>query len=185
MIPRRVSFFAAALFAAATVLGACSPNVFPVEVKGETTIQGDPSPLPGLLSAFPNIGSFSNIDFNQSQEFQNQGVTKDQVSSVHVDHVDIKIVSPDTQDFSFLENLQFYASAADQEVLVAEKFGIDKQGLKAPNPVLKLDVKKDVDLAPFVTADKMSIIVRGKGRLPPQETRLEATVGVNVEVKIF
>lgn len=163
----------------------CGANVFPVEVKGETTIPGDPSPLPGLLNAFPNIGSFSNIDFNQSQEFQNQGVTKDQVDSVKMDQVELRIVSPETQDFSFLENLQFYARAADQEVLVAEKFGIDKLDLKAPNPVLVLDVKKDVELAPYITAEKTSIIVRGKGKQPPQETRLEATVRVNVAVKVF
>ncbi|MBX5482996.1 MAG: hypothetical protein IRZ16_14315 [Myxococcaceae bacterium] len=184
MSPHRVSLFCAAGLVA-VALSACNPNVFPVEVQGETTIPGDPSPIPGLLNAFPGIGSFANIDFNQTQEFQNQGVTKDQVRSVHVDHVQIRILSPETQDFSFLENLQFFASAADQELLVAEKFGIDKLGLKAPNPVLELDVKKDVDLAPFVTAEKMSIIVRGKGRMPPQETRLEATVGVNVEVTIF
>lgn len=173
-----------ALAPAVALLAACNAG-FPVEVKGETTVQGDPSPIPGLLNAFPNIGSFSNIDFNQTQEFQNQGVTKDQVQSVHMDHVQIRIASPDTQDFSFLENLQFFARANDQEALVSEKFGIDKLGLKAPNPVLVLDVKEDVDLAPFVTAPSMSIVVRGRGHLPPQDTRLEATVGVNVEVKVF
>lgn len=173
-----------ALAPALLLLAACNTG-FPVEVKGDTTIQGDPSPIPDVLSAFPNVGSFSNIDFNQTQEFQNQGVTKDQVKSVHMDHVQIKIVSPDTQDFSFLENLQFYARANDQEELVAEKIGIDKLGLKAPNPVLDLDVKKDVELAPYITAPSMSIVVRGKGRLPPQDTKLEATVGVNVEVKVF
>ena len=166
------------------LLAGCSAS-FPVEVKGETTIQGDPSPLPGLFNTFPGIGSFSNIDFNQSQEFKNQGVTKDQVKSVHMDHVRLKIVSPDTQDFTFLQNLQFFAQANDQEVLVAEKSGIDQLGLKAPNPVLEMDVKSDVDLAPFVTAKSMSIVVRGKGHLPPQDTRLEATVGINVEPQIF
>lgn len=166
-------------------LSACQPNVFPVEVKGETTIQGDPSPLPALFSVFPGIGSFSNIDFNQSQEFQNQGVTKDQVNSVRMSFARIRIVSPDDQDFSFLQQLQFFARAGDEEVLVAEKFGIDKMGLNAPNPVLDLEVKPEVELQPFVTAPTMNIVVRGNGRLPPRNTRLEATVGVDVEIKVF
>lgn len=164
---------------------ACQPNVFPVEVNGETTVPGDPSPLPAVLNVFPAIGSFSNIDFNQSQEFQNQGVTKDQVNSVRMSFARIRIVSPDTQDYSFLQQLQFFARAGDEEVLVAEKFGIDQLGLQPPNPVLELEVKPDAELQPFVTAPSMSIVVRGNGRLPPQNTRLEATVGVNVEIKVF
>lgn len=158
--------------------------MFPVEVKGESTIPGDTSPIPGLLSAFPGFGNFANLDFNQSQEFQNQGVTKDQVESVKPDHIRLQIVSPDSQDFSFLESLQFYAKAGDQEVLVAEKSGIDQLGLKAPNPVLEMDVT-DAELQPYVTAESMSIIVRGKGRLPPQDTKLEATVGLKVTIKVF
>jgi hypothetical protein len=174
------------LLVAAFALGllACQPNVFPVEVSGGTTIQGDPSPVPGLLNAFPGIGSFNNIDFGQSQEFQNQGVTKDQVSSVKPSHITLKITSPETQDFSFLENLQFYAKAGDEEVLVADKYGIDKLDLKAPNPVLEMDVK-DAELQPFVTAPSMSIVVRGRGHLPPQDTKLEATVGLDVTINVF
>lgn len=173
------------LLAAGIFVAACQPNVFPVEVKGETTVQGDPSPISAVLSAFPNVGSFTNIDFDQSQEFQNQGVTKDQVESVHMSHVRLKIISPETQDYAFLDSLQFFARAGDEEVLVAEKHGIDKLGLKAPNPVLELDVKKDVDLQPYITAPSMSIIVRGNGRVPPQDTRLEATVGVDVAIRVF
>lgn len=180
MLPRLVATLAAGALAAG-----CGANVFPVEVEGETTVPGDPSPISQILTAFPNVGSFSNIDFDQTQEFQNQGVSKDQVNSVRMDHVRIEIVSPETQDFSFLEKLEFYARAGDQEVLVADKVGIDKLGLKAPHPVLDMDVKRDVELQPFVTAPSMSIIVRGRGRVPPQDTRLRANVGVNVEIKIF
>ncbi len=178
--PRRMG----ALLTAALCFAGCGANVFPVEVTGETTIDGDPSPLPGLLNVFPGISSFGNIDFSQTQEFQNQGVTKDDVDSVKMSHVHLKIASPDTQDFSFLEQLQFYARAGDEEVLVAEKFGIDKLELKAPNPVLELEVK-DVELQRFVVAPSMSIVVRGRGRYPPQRTRLEATVGFDVAVKVF
>jgi hypothetical protein len=174
----------ALLVLAVLPLVACRPDVFDVEVKGETTIEGDPSPIPGLLNVFPGISSFNGIDFSQSQEFQNQGVTKDDVESVKATSIRLKIISPDTQDFDFLEQLQFFARAGDEEVLVGEKFGIDKLGLKAPNPVLELDLK-DVELQPFVVAPSMSIVVRGRGRQPPQRTRLEATVNFDVQVKIL
>src|SRR5215211_2497257 len=157
---------------AALALVACEPNVFPVEVKGESTIQGDPSPIPGLLTAFQPIGSFTNIDFNQTQEFQNQGITKEQVKSVRPDYVRLKILTPDTQDFSFLDWIQFYARAGDlEDVLVAEKHDIGQLGLKAPNPVLSLEVSQE-ELQPFVTARSMSIVVRGSGNFPQEDTKI-------------
>ena len=163
-------------------LTGCEANVFPVEVKGETTIPG--SPLPDVLTAFPAVGSFSNIDFNQSQEFQNQGITKDQVKSVRPEYVRLRILSPDTQDFSFLQSIQFFAKVGDTEALVAEKRDIDTLGLTAPYPVLSLDVS-NVELQPFVTAPSMSIVVRGNGRQPPQDTKIQAEVGLKVAINLF
>ena len=165
-------------------LAGCGANVFVTEVKGETTIQGDATGLAALLSVFPAIGSFTNIDFNQNQDFKNQGVSKDQVNSVKVDSIALKIQSPNDQTFEFLENLQFYARTGDQEVLIAEKTGINTLNLAAPNPVLMMDVK-GAELQPFVTAPSMSITVRGKGTQPTRDTRLEATIKLRVEVKVF
>lgn len=172
-----------ALAAAFPALIGCQPNVFSMEVKGETTVQGAPSS--GLLPiAFPAIGSFTNLDFDDSQEFQNQGITKEQVKSVKTEYVRLRILSPDTQDFSFLESIQFSARAGDNESLVAEKNDIGALNLPAPNPVLSLDVT-GVELQPFVTAPSMSIVVRGSGRPPPQDTRIQAEVGLKVEIRVF
>lgn len=172
------------LFAAALLLTGCGANVFKTEVKGETTISGDPTGLQGLISVFPAIGSFTNIDFNQNQDFKNQGVSKDQVESVKVESITLKIVTPADQDFGFLESLEFFAHAGDDEVQIASKSGINTLNLAAPNPVLNMDVK-DAELQPFVTAPQMTISVKGKGRYPPRDTRLEATVRLRVEVKLF
>jgi hypothetical protein len=165
-------------------LTACSGITFPVEVKGDTTLPGDPSPLPGLLDAFPAIGNFTHLDFDNAQEFKNQGVTKDQVESVKVQSIRLTIVSPDDQDYAFLDTLEVYAQAGERQVLVAERSGIHALGLKAPHPVLELQVK-DVELAPYVTAPSMSLSVRGKGRLPAQDTRLEATVRLQVTADLW
>jgi hypothetical protein len=179
-----MQFRFAALAPAVVALAACQPNAFTVEVKGETTVAGDPSPVPAVLNAFPSIGSFTDVDFQQSQDFKNQGVSPNQIQSVKPDAISLKIVSPESQDFTFLETLQFYAQTGDQEVLVAQKTGIDKLGLKGPNPVLELDVT-NAELKPFITAPSTSIVVRGRGRQPPQDTRLEATVGLKVTVNLL
>ena len=176
------SSLALVLAVALPALSGCEPNVFFMEVKGDATVPG--SSLPDLLTAFPAVGSFSNIDFNQSQEFQNQGITKDQVRSVRTEYVRLRIVSPDDQDFSFLQSIEFFARAGDTEVRVAEKHNIDTLGLSAPNPVLNLDVT-GVELQPFVTAPSMSIIIRGNGRQPPQNTKIQAEVGLKVAIRLF
>jgi hypothetical protein len=172
----------ALLLCCATALSGCGANIFHVDVKGEATIAG--SPLGGLLNAFPTVASFTNIDFNENQEFKNQGVTKDQVNSVKVAAIQLKILTPPEQDYSFLDTLQFFARTGDSEVLVAEKTGIGDLNIQGPNAVLNMDIK-DVELKPYVTAPTMSIIVRGKGRQPSQDTKLEANVRLRVDVKIL
>ncbi|WP_257452738.1 hypothetical protein [Archangium lipolyticum] len=165
-------------------LVACGPPTFVAEVKGETTVPGDPTGISTVLDAFPAIGSFTSIDFDQNQDFQNQGVTKEQVSSAKLRSLQLKILTPADQDFSFLDSLEFYAKAGDREVLVAQKKNIASLGLKAPNPVLEMDLT-GAELQPFLTAPSMSIGVRGKGRKPSKEVRLQADVKLDVEVRLL
>jgi hypothetical protein len=165
-------------------LVACGPPGFVAEVKGETTVAGDPTGVSVILDAFPSIGSFSSLDFDQNQDFKNQGVSKDQVSSARLQELSLKILSPTDQDFSFLDTLEFYAKTGDQEVLVASRRNISSLGLKAPNPVLVLEVT-DAELQPFITAPSMSLSVRGKGRKPSREVRLQADVKLDVQARLL
>ncbi len=68
--------------------------------------------------------------------------------------------------------------------MIASKSNIGSLGLVAPNPVLELDVK-NAELVPFVTAPSMSINVRATGRPPAQDTKLEASVKLRVELKLL
>jgi hypothetical protein len=165
-------------------LVACGPPTFVAEVKGETTVPGDPTGISNVLEAFPAFGSFTSLDFNQNQDFQNQGVTKEQVSSAKLKSLQLRILTPADQDFSFLDSLEFYAKAGDREVLVAQKKNIPSLGLKAPNPVLDMDLT-GAELQPFLTAPSMSISVRGKGRKPSKEVRLQADVKLDVQVRLL
>lgn len=167
-----------ALFLSTAALAcACGPIPFTTEMKGEAVIQG--SPLGQFFNVFPPLSGFANFDFDSNQDFKNHDATRALVKTMKVTSLTLRIVSPPSQDFSFLESLEFAAKSGDLEEKIASKAGIDMLGLGAPNPTLKLDVV-NVDLAAFVRAPTMSIITRGTGHQPAQETRVEATVKFQV-----
>ncbi|MBZ4400172.1 hypothetical protein OWM54_13815 [Myxococcus sp. MISCRS1] len=172
----------ASLLAAAVGLGlaACAQSTFITEVRGETTV---PASLPGgstELNAFPPISSFAGMDFDQNQDFKNQGLSKSEATSVHVDSLSLQILSPNDVDFTFLDNVEFFVRAGDRESRIAWKNDLSRGSPRAPNPTLRLDLA-DVELQPFVAAPTMSIIIRGKGRTPEREVRLRAVVRLEVE----
>lgn len=163
------------LFLAFTALAvtACGPISFTTEMKGEAVIQG--STLGQFFNVFPQLSNFANIDFDENQDFKNNDTRRENIKSMKVTSLTLRIVSPSTQDYGFLQSLEFAVKSGDLEQQIASKQGIDMLGLAAPNPTLKLDVV-DAELAPFVHAPTMTIITRGTGHQPAQETRLEATV---------
>ncbi len=167
---------------ACLTLLACAPASFDTELKGETTV---PAGSPGLpLNAFPPIASFVGLDFNANQDFKNQGVAKDEASSVRARSVELRLLSPDDADFGFLDSLELFAKAGDQEQRFAWAQNISQLGLGAPNPVLRLEVEKE-ELQPFIAAPSMSLLLRGKGRVPQQEVRLQAVVVLKVELDLL
>lgn len=164
-------------FASIFVFAACSPLTFGTELKGEAVVTGNPLTPP--LNVFPSLGGLNDLDFNSNREFQNQKVTRASVSSVIVEGVTLKILSPSDQNFTFLTSVQLVARAGDKEVLFAEKLNVGELALAAPNPTLALDLKT-ADLTPFVTAPLMSVVLRGKGQYPQKDTRLEVKVKLRV-----
>ncbi len=155
-------------------LSACQSLIsFSTEQKGEAVIPGNP--LGAVLGAFPQVGGFSNIDFSQNQDFKNNNTERNLVRTTRVTAMTVRILSPVDQDFGFLDSLEVSVKAADQEQRVAFKTGIAQLDLPPPTPTLTLDLD-DVDVASFVRASSMTIIVRGSGRQPNRDTRLEASV---------
>ncbi|MFP2913436.1 hypothetical protein ACLESD_52270 [Pyxidicoccus sp. 3LFB2] len=171
---------ASLLAAAGLGLAACAPSSFTTEVKGETSVPAGPPGGDTSLNAFPSISSFAGLDFNQNQDFKNQGVDKGDVTSVKVKSVTLKVLSPNDQGFGFLSVAEFFARAGDREARIAQRQDISRLNLPSSNPVLSLDVD-NVELQPFVSAPTMSIIVRGRGVLPEREVRLQAVVTLEVE----
>ncbi|AKQ68835.1 hypothetical protein A176_005747 [Myxococcus hansupus] len=136
------------------------------------------------LNGFPAISSFAGMDFDKNQDFKNQGLRKSEVTSVKVESLTLKVLSPDDQDLTFLDSVEFFARAGDREARIASRQNVATVDLRLPNPVLSLNVE-NVELQPFVAAPTMSIIVRGRGRLPEREVRLQAVVKLQVETGLL
>jgi hypothetical protein len=168
------------LAAAGLGLAACAPSSFITELKGESTVPAGPPGATTDLNAFPSISSFAGLDFDKNQDFKNQGVSKGDVTSAKVKSLTLKVLSPNDQDLTFLDSVEFFARAGDREERIARRQDISRLNLRPPNPVLTLDVD-DTELQPFVSAPTMSIIVRGRGRMPERDVRLQAVVTLEVE----
>jgi hypothetical protein len=167
---------------ASLLLVGCQLNAFDSTITGESTVAGVSSVAP--LSAIPPFGAFSAIDFAHNADFKAEGVTKDDLNLAKVTRLTLKIESPSDQDFSFLDDVSFFARSGDQRVLVARKSDVSGEGLHAPNPTLELDTT-GADLTPYVTAPTMSLEVEAHGRAPPKDVKLEASVQFEFRVKVF
>jgi hypothetical protein len=168
------------LLTSALALGGCGQTVhFDTEASGTATVQG--GGLGAALGAFPAISSFSNIDFNSTQDFRNNGVTEDDVKSVRLKRALLRIVSPSDANFDWLGSLRFSVEAnGEQKKVIAFKDGIDKLGLAAPFPQLEFELG-DVELQPYIVAPAMSITTEGTGRTPPRDVTIEAVFTFGVD----
>jgi hypothetical protein len=175
---------ASLLTAASLGLAACAPASFTTQVRGETTVPAGPPGVTTLLNALPAVSSFAGLDFNENQDFKNQGLGKDEVTSARVQTLTIEVVSPNDQDFAFLDSLEFFARAGDREARIAHKENIARLNLRPPNPVLTLELD-ELELQPFISAPTMSIIVRGRGRMPERDVRLRAVVTLEVQAGLL
>jgi hypothetical protein len=157
----------------------CGYPSFTATLQGEQLVSG--SPDGGALTTFAPITQLSGFDLDQNPDFVSNHAKRSQMVSVKAQSAQLDLVSPNTQDFSFLDDLQLVATAADKDAVFADKSGIAGLDLKAPTPTLKLDAH-DVELSAQLASPAASIVMRGHGRLPPGDTRMHVTIQVNVEV---
>ena len=120
------------------------------------------------------------FDITQSQEFRNQGYTKDQVDSVRMKRFTLTITSPQGADFDFIDSIAFYAESDGlPRVLVAELDPVpDGQS------EIILDVNTEVELQPYVIAESMTITTEATGLRPEQETTVDANVVFDVDIAV-
>jgi hypothetical protein len=161
-------------------LAGCGYPSFTATLQGEQVVTGAADG--GTLSTFAPITQLSGFDLDMNDDFMMNHATRAEMVSVKASSAKLDLVSPSTQDFSFLDDLQLVATAADHDAVFADKSGIAGLNLKAPTPTLQLDTH-DVELSSQLASPAASIVMRGHGRYPPGDTRIHVTIELNVQVK--
>lgn len=149
---------------------------FDITRKAETNIQG--SVLTQVLAPLGFTG-LSDMDLSNSAEMQNQGVKANQIDSIKLTLLRLKVTKPATQDLTFFNSVKFYAEAQ----------GLPKKLVAQGGPFTKGQGQVDLqltgeELKPYVTAAKMSLSTEVNGHAPAQDTTLEATVTLRVDVNV-
>lgn len=173
--PGRITLVAACLVAAMTCSGLDNLSI---SAEGQAVIP-QRSVLDEILGNLSFTG-FNGFDISQSQEFRNQGYSKEQIDSVRMERFSLAIESPEDGNFDFLDSIRFYANAEGQpEVLIAEIDPVP-EGVAA----LELDVDPTVELQPYVVAPSVTITTRATGLRPPEETVVDAEAVFDVDVNV-
>lgn len=148
-----------------------------VTAEGQATIP-EATPIEELLGSLSFAG-FGSFDITQTQEFQNQGYSRDQIDSVKVRSFTLSINSPEGANFDFLDSIVFFA----------ESEGLPRVEIASLDPVpegaaeLNLNIN-DVELADYAAAESMSITTEASGMRPPEETTVDAVVKLGVDVDV-
>lgn len=175
MVASRLRIGVAVLLGYATT---CSGlDNFDVTLDGQAVIAGR-TLIDELLGPvdFTGLGS---VDITESKEYQNEGVEEDDVDSVRVTSFQLAIVSPKTGTFDFIESLSIYAETKGQpRVRIASLETI-------PSGATQLNLAVDaVELKPYVVATSMIITAEASGQQPENETTVDATVVLDVDVNV-
>lgn len=164
-----------ALAPLALLAAACGGNLpsFDVHASSKSTIPHQDCGLTcGLSDAFGGLtgpfGSLGSFDISSTSDFKNQGVPKSHITSVKLTAA--HLVASATAagctpaDFSFLSSLEFDVGTSGQPtVRIAHAEGPGGGAFTGTTIDLTLD---DVDLAPYATADTMSITTKANGHAP-------------------
>lgn len=90
---------------------------------------------------------------NSSYEFQINDTRKDKIQKITLEELDISIISPEGETFSFLKDISVYISADGiPEQLIAYKYGIDN----SIGATINCDETKK-DLQPYIKADNFTV----------------------------
>jgi hypothetical protein len=149
---------------------------FDVDVDGQASIPK--ATLVEQLLGDIDFPGFDSIDL--SQEFKNQGVTKDDVDSVHLKSMTFTIDSPSDGNFDFLDSLTFFAEADGQKMVQIASISPVPKGQRT----LELVVEEDVDLQPYVVAPSMRLSSHIEGQRPDEDTTVTAAVTLDVDVHV-
>lgn len=166
------------LFTVASLVVACGGlDTFTIERTAQTNVPG--ASILEQLAGDLGFDDLATFDITDDETLANQGITKNQIDSVTISSLSLRVVSPMGGDFTFLDSLEFFASSSDMEAKRIAAGGPFAMG--ESEVFMSLDM---VELAPYATADSMMITTQVEGRRPDQETQIEARIELLVDVNV-
>lgn len=150
---------------------------FDVEVDSTSTIKAG-----GLFQNLVSntFGDFASMDLSQAQGFRNAGVEKDDVDSVKLTSAVLAIEAPADGTFEFLDAITFFIEADGVE----KKRLAFKDSIPNDATAVTLDLE-DLELAPYVTAETMTITTDATAHAPQQDTTIKASLVFAVDPKLL
>lgn len=163
------------LFAFALI--SCAPS-FPVPLSGSATVPSGNLVTCSLAPVFPG---FSGFDISQSQAFQNQGATKQNIQSVKLSSLALTVTSPQGSNLGFLTSLSFSVSDPSGNLPTVE---IAHANDFSNNPTSVNMTVDGAELAPYAELPSMDITSQASIKAcPPQDTTIQASLVLQVTLK--
>ena len=156
--------------------GCSNADNFDVPVDAEATIPAA-TIIDQLLDPV-SFGALESIDF--TQELKNQGVSKSDVDSVHLDSFALAVKAPAGQTFDFIQSISFSVETSGQPKAVVAKLDSVPKGATTIN----LTAEKGLELAPYVVAPSMRMTTSVQGKRPMQETKVAAHLVFDIDVNV-
>lgn len=149
---------AAALLALGAGCGAL--DEFRQTIVDETTIPSTQSALTPFAPAFSG-GGFSNVNFSTLQEFQNNGVSPDDVDAIYVESITMAIDAGSNnpaieQLDNFIVSVEFFVEAPGLERQVVAKKDMMPETASTTLEITPGEMLPGVNLKPYATAESMS-----------------------------
>ncbi len=159
------------VFCAAGVIAAgisCSDLLtFPVSASGKATIEG--SSILNLVSiGFPDLTTF---DITETEQFSNQGVNRDDIESVTLDALLLRVDSPEGQDLAFFDSVSFFMEAEGlDKILIAyqDDFPVDAREVSF--------IVEPHELRDYAAAESMTVTSEVSAHAPGKDTTIEVVV---------
>ena len=151
---------------------------FSVSISGSETI-----PQGSLLTcAFaPFFPGFSGFDIAQTEQFQNQGATKDNIQSVKLQSLVLTVTAPPGGNLGFLQSLSFSASDPSGNLPTVQVAQTSDFSGSPASVNLTIDA---VELAPYAELPAMNLSSSAQLQsCPSEDTTVEASVVLEVTLK--
>lgn len=152
---------------------ACTAGLVVVRVDHEASTVVEGAGVLGELLTTLELGGLDDLSLSVEQELANQGIAPGDITEARL--VELVLSTPDGEDLSFLTSVSFAISAPDLDT-VRIAYG-DEFPAGQTSVTLSLD---DVDLAPYLVAESMSIGTEAEGELPEDDTTIEADIALDV-----